>query len=278
MPRALTPLLAAALWMRGHQGPEPPPCSGGSTVGEGAGDALAVAAARRRMSARTPASTARRSSRRLRTVASSLAAGPHELLGRALVGDQRSGAVAQFSLGALDAAHDVPVTARDGAHHAELRDQIAEVGGAEHDVQRADVVLLVHGHGARHERIARDPQLPVRQALQPPVLRELPADGLESLRRPRVARDGRVDPGVERGDVGGEFASLGAILLQLACPGARGHRRKDSRRGDRAQRERGDQRQTTYRVAVLQCASSRGRRPRGRSLFPRQPASGPAKG
>jgi hypothetical protein len=33
-----------------------------------------------------------------------------------------------------------------------------------------------------------------------------------------------------------------------------------------------------YRLADLQCASSRGRRPRGRSLFPRLPASGPEKG
>jgi hypothetical protein len=82
--------------------------------------------------------------------------------------------------------------------------------------------LFVHGHGACYEGIARDPQLPVGPALQPAVLHELAADGIEGLRRLRKARHGRVDPGVQRGDLGGELASLGAILLQLCGPGARG--------------------------------------------------------
>ena len=62
MPRALTPLPPAALWMSGHQGPSPPPGpEGGSTVAPVAGFDLAWSDAMRRIVERTPLSRARRS-------------------------------------------------------------------------------------------------------------------------------------------------------------------------------------------------------------------------
>ncbi len=112
------------------------------------------------MSERTPASAARRSSRRARMVPSSRLAGHDELLRGALVGGELDGPVRELALGRLDGAHDVSVAAGDRAHHRQLGDQVAQVGRAEHRVHRAHVVVLVHGDRPRREGGARQARAP----------------------------------------------------------------------------------------------------------------------
>ena len=73
-----------------------------------------------------------------------------------------------------------------------------------------------------------------------------------AARRARVPRDGGADLRVEPGDLGGDGPGLVAVLLELrrsARPAGGGRERHGGR--ERAEREQGDQRQTTYRMARL---------------------------
>ena len=230
------------------------------------------------MSERTPASAARRSSRRERMVESSVLQVADELLGRALVRRELDRAVLELALGGLDGAHDVPVAAGDGAHHGQLRDQVAEVGGAEDGVHGGHVVVLVHGDGPRGERGAGQAELLVREALEPAVLLELPAHGLEPARRARVPRDGGADLRVEARDLRGDGLGLVAVLLERRGPrpGRSGRQRHGGR--ERAEREERGQRQATYRMALVQCASSEACGSRRSASGPPRPGSGPAEG
>jgi hypothetical protein len=120
--------------------------------------------------------------------------------------------------------------------------------------------VLVHGDGPCRERGAGQPEFLVGEALQPLVLVDLPPDGVESARGAGVPRDGCPDPGVEPGDLGGDGARLGPVLLERSGTRARRRGGEDACRPKRAQRREGDERQSTYRVAAFQSASSRGRR------------------
>ncbi len=212
--------------MSDHQGPEPallppPPGLGGSTVGAGFGDGLRRGggeAADIRAHARQGGAPLVEACPNAGQLA---LAGAHELLRRALVGHQGRRPVGELPFGRLDGADDVTVAARDGAHHGELGDEVAEVGGAEHGVDGAQVLMLVHRHGTRRQGGAGEAELLVGEALESAVVLDLPADRLESTRRAGVARDGAADLGVERGDLRGELARLGLVLLQRSRARAR---------------------------------------------------------
>ena len=271
MPRALTPLPAAALWMSDHHGPlpssPPPPWSRRLDGRRGI---------RRRLLGlgHEPADVGAHAGQRRATFAEAGAdgrelalAGADELLRRALVGRELDRPVGELPLGGLDGPHDVPVAAGDGAHHGQLRDQIAQVGGAEDGVHGRHVVVLVHGDGPRDERGAGQAELLVREALQPLVLLELLAHRLEPARRARVPRDGGADLRVETGDLGRDGLGLVAVLLELRRSAPRPERPRAPGAAASAQSaSSATERQTTYRVALFQCASSEaggGRRSRG---------------
>ena len=179
-------------------------------------------AARRRMSERTPARAARRSLRLARMVASSVLQVPTSFSAVRSSAARACRPVGELPLGGLDGAHDISVAAGDGAHHGELCDEVAEVGGAEDGVHRRDVLVLVHRHGPRRQGGAGEAELLVGEALEPAVLRELTAHRLECPRGARVAGDGGADLRVERGDLRGELAGLGPVLLQRPRARARG--------------------------------------------------------
>ena len=109
---------------------------------------------------------------------------------------------------------------------------------------------------ARVTRVAQgQAELLVREALQPFVLLELVAHRLEPARRAGVPGHGGADLRVKTGDLGRDGSGLVAVLLEL--PGPRpGWRRCECKEGrERAESEQGDRSQTTYRMALFQCAS-----------------------
>ena len=204
-------------------------------------------------------------------------AGADKLLGRALVGDQRHRPVGELPFGRLDGADDITIAAGDGAHHGELGDKVAEVGGAEHGVHGAQVLVLVHRHGARCQGGAGEAELLVGEALESAVVLDLPSDRLKSASRPGIARHSAADPGVECGDLCGKLTGPGLVLLQRPRTRARGSDGQHKRAGGHAQRDQGGQRQALYRVAVVQYASSRGERTTARFWSRVAPTSGRAR-
>src|SRR5665647_1855828 len=94
---------------------------------------------------------------------------------KAQLGDRRHRPIGELALGALDGAQDVAIAARDALHHRKPADEIAEVVGAEHGVERRDVVVLVERDGTRDERGARHVQFAERERLQALVAADLTA-------------------------------------------------------------------------------------------------------
>ena len=212
------------------------------------------------MSDRTPARAARRSFSRARIVPNSLLQVPTSFSA------VRSSDASVFARSESSRLVVSMVRTTSRSQRAMVRTMVncvtrfAQIRGAEHGVHRARVLVLVQGHGPGGQGGAGQAELLVRETLEPAIVLDLPADRLQRPGRARVASDGGADLGVERRYLGGELAGLGPVLLEPPRTRAR-------RRGDHpehacrhAQSEQGGQRQTTYRMAVVQYASSRGER------------------
>ena len=281
MPRALTPLLAAAAWMSDHHGPVPSPSAaarGGRLdgrrgirrrllgLGDEAADVGAHAGQRRAplVEARADGGELglagrRRASLAVRSSATSLTA--RSLSSRLVDSMVRTMSRSQRAM---------------RAHHGQLRDQVAQVGGAEHRVHGGHVVVLVHGDGPRGERGAGQAELLVREALEPAVLLELLAHGLERASGARVPGDGRADLCVEarRSPRRWPWPCRGSAAAPRSAPRPE---RPSAPRRPRARRARSSatSARRPYGMAVFQCASSRGTRLAPPAWGPPRPGSGP---
>ena len=260
MPRALTPLAAAAVLMSGHQAPAPPDSTppllpGGSTCGCGDGSAARPAGrepgdvgldageqlAALRQPARMPASSPLRSRTSLSAVRSSAAS---RMVRRA--SSRRASSITAST------SRSLRFTRRTSE---QLVDQLREVGGGEERVERRDVVVLVQGHGALHERETGLRQLVARERLLPLVDADLGADGLQGGGGLRVALDRRLDTGVERADLGRQLARL------LACRAAVRRRAPCRPRGGRrSSRPEGQDADAKERASCVNAQSASYRR------------------